>query len=1024
MRNIPSLPWRGLTSRSAFAGFLGLALLGAPACGPDEADLVIVNARIVDGTGSPAEDGGVRIRHGRIVEVGAVEPRRLDQVVDAGGFVLAPGFVDTHSHHDRGLHEERGALGAVSQGITTIVVGQDGSSNLPLAEFFQELEGEPVALNVASYAGHGSIRRRVMGDDFRREATEDEVAEMASLLRGEMEAGALGLSTGLEYDPGIYSSTQEVVTLARVAREYGGRYISHIRSEDRAFWEAVEELILIGREADIPVQISHIKLAMHSYWGEAERLLARLEEARREGVDVTADIYPYRYWQSTMTVLFPERDFQDLEAARFALNEISPAEHLLISRFGPNPEYEGMTLAQVAEGRDAEAARTLLDLIAESTAAEEEGRDGGESVIGESMHEEDIARLLTWEHTNVSSDGGLLGGHPRGFGAFPRVLSHHVRERGDLTLEAAIHRMSALGARHVGLEDRGLIRPGGAADLVLLDRDQVRDRATPQEPQHAAEGILRVWVNGVEVYAGGRTTDAFPGEVLRRQASRPSDEEAAQLLDEGVAQPLGQGAEAPPALLLAGDGPPHARTLLPETRDPASATEARIDAIFSEFDNTRSPGCVLGVIQGGELTFARGYGMANLEYGISLRPTSIFRIASVSKHFTAATMLMLEREGVLSVDDDVRRFILELPDYGDPITIRHLIYHTSGLRDYLTLMALAGRRGDDVYGNQDAVEMITRQQELNFPPGNDHLYSNSGYFLLSQIVLNATGKTLREYAQERLLEPLGLHRTHFHDDPAGIVEERATGYAPRSEGGYRINMTMLPMVGDGGIFTNMEEMALWERVFVGPPERAGDPELARYLRARMHERAVLSTGDTLDYAFGLTHGLHRGIRTVGHGGSFVGYRANVIRAPDHDLSVVVFCNVATANPARLGGEVLEVYLEDYLEPEAPRADTRTRPEPREEDPAGPLFTEAELLAYAGNFRSQELDVVYRLEVEDGRLVLTRPASLARPLVAQKTDRFEAGPYTFRFQRDDGGGVSGFLLDAGRVRNLRFQRVAE
>jgi len=1037
MTSLRFFPWRAHLSGGAVAGLLGLASLTTPGCGPGERDLVIVNARIVDGSGSPAEDGAVRVRGGRIIEVGTVQPRDGDEVVDAAGLVLAPGFVDTHSHHDRGLHDERSALGAVSQGITTIVVGQDGSSNLPLVTFFRRLEEEPVAVNVASYAGHGSIRLQVMGDDFRREATEDEVAEMARLLQQEMEAGALGVSTGLEYDPGIYSSTEEVLALARVARAYDGRYISHIRSEDRAFWDAVEELILIGREAEIPVQISHIKLAMHSFWGEAERLVARLEQARSDGVEVTADIYPYRYWQSTLTVLFPERDFEDLEAARFALDEISQAENLLISRFAPDPQYEGLTLAQVAEGRGVEPARTLLDLIAESAAARAAGQDGGESVIGESMHEEDIARLLTWEHTNISSDGGLQGGHPRGFGAFPRVLSHHVRERGDLTLEEAIHRMSALGARHVGLEDRGVIRPGAAADLVLLDPDGIRDRATPQEPQVTAEGIERVWVNGVQVYGGGRTTGSFPGKVLRRQVSAPTangtDPSASNAAapnpgsQDAAMGDHGRRSSTPgdaPALLFAGSGPPHAPAPSPGSRDTATALEARIDAVFSEFDNTRSPGCALGVVQHGDLTFARGYGMANLEYGIGIRPTSIFRIASVSKHFTAATMLVLEREGVLSVDDDVRRFIPDLPDYGEPITIRHLIYHTSGMRDYLTLMSLAGKSGNDVYGNLDALGMITRQQELNFPPGQEYLYSNSGYFLLSQIVLRATGATLREYAQARVLEPMGLLRTHFHDDPTGIVEERATGYAPRRNGGYRIDMTMLPMVGDGGIFTNIEEMALWEQVFVGPLERAGDPDLARYLRTRMHERAILTNGDTLDYSFGLRHDVHRGVSTVGHGGSFAGYRADVTRAPDHGLSVTVLCNVATADPARLGREVMEIYLEDHLEPETPAGGTPSGVHPQEEDPLGPALTERELLGFAGSFRSEELAVVYRLEVEDARVVLARPESLARSLDPQGTDTFRAGPYTFRFQRDEGGRVSGFHLDAGRVRNLRFERAAE
>jgi N-acyl-D-amino-acid deacylase len=499
------------------AAVLVTLLLVLPSCAPPSGDLVVVNARIVDGTGTPAYQGGVRVADGVIVEVGNVEPLPGDSVLDADGMVLAPGFVDTHSHHDRGLFEEPDALAAVSQGITTIVLGQDGGSHLPLSEFFRRLEEEDsVAVNVASFSGHNTLRREVMGEDFRRPASEDEVHRMAELLREDLAAGALGLATGLEYDPGIYSATEEVLVLARMAAEEGGRYASHIRSEDRNFWEGIDELLLIGREVGIPVHVSHVKLAMQRHWGQADRLLRILDSARDAGIEVTADIYPYTYWQSTMTVLFPDRDFQDLDEARFVLQEITPADGLLVSRFEPNPEYEGMTLEEIARERDQEPALTLLELIAESQAAREAGDDGGESVIGRSMHEEDIGRLISWPHTNVASDGGLRGGHPRGFGAFPRVLAHHVRERGDLDLEGAIHRMSELGARHVGLEGRGRLAPGMPADLVLLDPERVRDRSTPTAPERTADGILRVWVNGVEVYRDGRTTGALPGQVLRR----------------------------------------------------------------------------------------------------------------------------------------------------------------------------------------------------------------------------------------------------------------------------------------------------------------------------------------------------------------------------------------------------------------------------------------------------------------------------------------------------------------------------
>ena len=492
-----------------------LAILGTVGCEPAlPGTLLIRGATLVDGTGTPRRLADVRVDGDLIREVGSLTPMDGEPVVEANGLVLAPGFIDTHSHHGGGLPEEPGALAVVSQGVTTIIVGQDGGSRHPLTELFEALEAAPAAVNVASYAGHNTLRRRVMGEDFRREATEAEIEAMRELLAVDMNAGALGLSTGLEYDPGIYSAPEEVLRLAREAARHGGRYISHMRSEDRAFWDALDELLTIGREAEIPVQISHMKLAARSLWGRADEVLALLDRARAEGVDVTADVYPYEYWQSTMTVLLPERDFSDRAAFQFALDELVPPEGFLIARFGPNPEYVGMTLAEVASERGQDPVTTYMELVAEARGAER-GR-GGESMIGTSMTTEDIETLLAWPHTNVSSDGSLRGRHPRGFGSFPRVLAGTVRGRRKLMLEEAIHRMSGLAATHMGLEDRGVIRPGARADLVLLDPERVQDRATPEDPQAVSIGIERVWVNGVEVYRDGEVTGEHPGVVLRR----------------------------------------------------------------------------------------------------------------------------------------------------------------------------------------------------------------------------------------------------------------------------------------------------------------------------------------------------------------------------------------------------------------------------------------------------------------------------------------------------------------------------
>ncbi len=497
---------------------LALPATPARATGDTEPGVVIVNARVLDGTGAPARKVRVRLAGDRILEVGGPAPRRGETIVDAAGLTLAPGFIDTHSHGDGQIFDLPDALADTSQGITTIVVGQDGGSPYPLKRFFRRLDRHPAAVNVAAYAGHGTLRDRVLGDDFKRHATPGEIEEMKTILEKEMSAGALGLSSGLEYDPGIYSAPEEVVALAKVAAASGGRYISHIRSEDRYFWKAIDEIIEIGRQAKLPVQVSHTKLAMRNLWGKADRLLARLNRARAAGVDITGDMYPYLYWESTLTVLFPERDFENRDTAALVLREIAPADGLLLTQFDAEPSYAGKTVAEIARMRHSDTVTTLIDLIRMSEARRLETGDGGESVIGTSMREPDVERLMAWPQMNFCTDGYLEGPHPRGFGSFPRILGHYVRDRRVIRLEEAVRKASALAAAHMGFPDRGLIKAGQHADLVLFDPATVIDRATPALPHAVSAGISRVWVNGVLVYADGKSTGERPGRVLRRAA--------------------------------------------------------------------------------------------------------------------------------------------------------------------------------------------------------------------------------------------------------------------------------------------------------------------------------------------------------------------------------------------------------------------------------------------------------------------------------------------------------------------------
>lgn len=509
---------RRLTAASVTLLAIATACAKSSAPTPARPGFLITNANVIDGSGSPARRASVRVEGDRIAAVGELTAHNGETVIDAHGLALAPGFIDTHSHADDDLFDHPDALAVVSQGITTIIGGQDGGSPIPLARYLERLEKSPGAVNVGMYVGHGSIRDSVMGEDFKRVATPAEVERMKAMLASEMQAGAIGLSSGLEYDPGIYSDPSEVIALAKVAASFGGRYISHIRSEDYAFWKAIDEIITIGREAKLPVQISHTKLAMRDLWGHADSLVRILDAARKSGVDITADVYPYLYWHSTLTVLFPKRDFENRASAEFALTQTSTPGGLLLGDYEPNPSYAGKTVAEISKLRGTDSVTTLIDLIRDSEAMRKRTGHSSESVIGTSMVEPDVELIMKWPYTNLSTDGSLDGPHPRGYGAFPRFLGRYVRERKIMPLEEAVHRMTSLAAEHMGIKDRGRITPGTFADLVLFDPATVIDRATPQEPHLTSVGVARVWVNGAEVFAEGKTTSARPGKVIRRAA--------------------------------------------------------------------------------------------------------------------------------------------------------------------------------------------------------------------------------------------------------------------------------------------------------------------------------------------------------------------------------------------------------------------------------------------------------------------------------------------------------------------------
>jgi CubicO group peptidase (beta-lactamase class C family) len=330
---------------------------------------------------------------------------------------------------------------------------------------------------------------------------------------------------------------------------------------------------------------------------------------------------------------------------------------------------------------------------------------------------------------------------------------------------------------------------------------------------------------------------------------------------------------------------------------------ARVDSIFMDTDKADHPGAALGIFKNGEIIYAKGYGYANLEYDIPISSTSVFRIASTSKQFTAASIVLLAQQGKLSLDTTLDTFFPEFPNYAKTITVRHLLNHTSGIRDYLVLASLSGLGNEDFYEDKDVMKWLINQEELNFKPGDEHLYSNSGYWLLGQIVQKVTETTMAEYAMKEIFKPLGMNNTHFHNDYTAIVKNRASGYYPTQDGGFQISMTTLNMIGDGGIFTTIEDLKKWDDAYYN------SKTLTRDFWKTMTTTTILNDGTPNEYASGLSVSEYNGHKIIQHGGAFVGFRAQKFQFPDDHFTVVVLANRGDANPNELASNVTDLFLD-------------------------------------------------------------------------------------------------------------------
>ena len=510
-----------------------LALTAAAA----DFDVLIRNGRVIDGTGNPWYRADVGVKNGRIAAIGDLAAKSADSTIDAADRVVTPGFIDVHTHVEGAVGLNPMGANYLLDGVTTIVTGNCGGSRVDLKTWFEKLENSKLGLNLATLIGHNSVRSEVMGQ-ANRLANDEEIAKMQALVDKAMQDGAVGFSTGLIYIPGTYSDTREVVALGKAAGKYNAVYASHMRDEGANVTAAITEAVTVGREAGLRVQISHFKIDTPRLWGSSKDALALVEEFRKQGVDVVVDQYPYDHSSTNLGITLPSWALADNpKAVEERLNSPETRQRVatemkqrlaelghkdysyaIVANYGADPALNGKNISEInkAAGRQAtldDEVETILEMIVK----------GGAQMVYHSMGMEDVERILRYPNTAIASDGGIreFGSgmpHPRSYGTNARVLAEFVRVRGTLTLEDAIRRMTSLPARTFRFNDRGLLRVGFAADILIFDPAKVKDLATYPDPHHYSEGFDHVFVNGVAVVNEGKLNENRPGRILRHNA--------------------------------------------------------------------------------------------------------------------------------------------------------------------------------------------------------------------------------------------------------------------------------------------------------------------------------------------------------------------------------------------------------------------------------------------------------------------------------------------------------------------------
>lgn len=736
-----------------------------------EFDIVLKSGRVVDGTGAPWYVADVGVRDGKITKIGRIAEDTGKTVIDANGLIVAPGFIDMMGQTATPmLDDPKTAINLLTQGITTINAGE-GASAAPLGEadgaargwttmteYFQLIELKGLPVNVVQTVGHTQVRRQVLGEVDRR-PSDEEMEAMRQLVREAMEAGAIGVSTALIYPPAVYARTEEIAELAKVVGEYGGGYYTHMRNEGDLLLEAIDEALDIGRSGKTPVHIFHLKAAGRHNWGKMQLAIAKLKAARAEGQQVTADIYPYINNGLGIAAFIHPRHFSDgrshfigrlgdatyRDEIRKEMETTSGWENWyrhvgndwdrVVVGQADDKQYEdfvGRSVAAMAAAKGEDPWDTFFNLVR-----------SGAFALPQSMTDANKILAMQQEFVSFCTDVGPAGGsriasHPRAFGAFPRLMSHYVRDLGAISLERAVAQASAVAANDILAFDRGRIAEGLAADIIVFDYQSLADNATFSNPTRVAEGMRHVLVNGQLVLTDSKQTEALPGRVLR--------------------------------------GPGYQDDTAPDAVSSGDLDERLVsfDRMMREFMRQhRVPGASLAVTDQGKIVLARGYGYADLATGQQVTTDSLFRIASISKPITAVAVLQLVEKGKLKLDDkvfeilDYSAAIKELGEKFDArqrnITIEHLLQHRGGWdRDisfdgmFRSVEFAARFRERPPAGPQTVIRAMLGQS-LDFDPGLRYAYSNYGYCLLGRVIEAVTSQTYEQYVRKHVLRPLDIH---------------------------------------------------------------------------------------------------------------------------------------------------------------------------------------------------------------------------------------------------------------------------